>query len=65
MHNRNETPIPIPVDQLIHTDEHPFCTDPTCMCHDDQELIQGVNEQYQDGLLTASEATRTVKGWQL
>jgi hypothetical protein len=25
-------PIPIQVDELIHTDAHPICGDPTCFC---------------------------------
>jgi hypothetical protein len=24
-------------DELIHTDEHPQCTDPTCFCHLEEE----------------------------
>src|SRR5260370_16108112 len=27
-----DTPIIVPVDTLIHTDEHPTCSDPTCPC---------------------------------
>lgn len=27
------TPIPIPVDDLIHTFEHPYCKDATCPCN--------------------------------
>ena len=67
MRNRNEAPIipVIPVDELLHTDCNPFCIDLSCPCKEDQELIQGVDEQYQDGLLTADEATRGVKGWWL
>ena len=29
-------PIAIPMeDELIHTDEHPYCDDPTCPCQDE------------------------------
>jgi hypothetical protein len=32
------TPIPIPMlDEIIHTDEHPYCDDDTCPCHEEQE----------------------------
>jgi hypothetical protein len=27
-------------DELIHTDEHPQCTDPTCPCHTGEEEEQ-------------------------
>jgi hypothetical protein len=26
-------------DELIHTDEHPFCDDPDCPCHEDSSLM--------------------------
>ena len=59
-------PIPIPMeDDLVHTDHDPFCSDPTCPCHSDPDLIAEVNEQYQDGLLTPDEATNYVLGRQL
>ena len=60
--NNDAVPV-IPVDDLIHTDEHPFCGDPSCPCGEDQEAIGKVNQQYQDGLYTAPEATRRVRGW--
>lgn len=56
----------IPVeDELIHTDRRPFCLNPSCGCHEDPILIGEVNEQYQSGLLTESEATRLIEGKQL
>lgn len=55
----------VPVDDLVHTAEHPFCSDNTCPCHEDEEEIGKVNEDYQEGLYTAPEATRRVKGWWL
>jgi hypothetical protein len=31
-------PITIPMeDELVHTQEHPFCDDPTCPCHTQEE----------------------------
>jgi hypothetical protein len=45
----------IPVeDDTLHTPENPFCWDSTCPCHEDQENIQAVAQQVQDGLLTPS-----------
>ena len=56
-------PIPIPMeDDLVHTDHDPFCSDPTCPCHEDQTLLPAVSDQVKQGLLTTDEATRYVKG---
>lgn len=47
---------------VVHTTDHPFCLDPTCPCKEDQELIQAVAEQVQNGLLTPDEASRFIAG---
>ncbi len=52
----------IPVDYVEHTSENPFCSDPFCPCHEDEEAIAQVNQAYQDGLLTSEEATDFVNG---
>ena len=40
-----------------------FCmVDPKCGCHEDPDLIAEVNQEYMDGLLSAEDATRTVRG---
>ena len=63
---RIEHPIPIPMeDDLVHTDHDPFCSDPTCPCHEDESLLGSVSEQVDAGLLTPVEATRLVQGRQL
>ncbi len=63
MFYRNLPPIVLPMeDELVHTDHDPFCSDPACPCHPDPDLIAQVNEQYQEGLLTAEEATNYVMG---
>ena len=50
-------------DEIIHTDDHPFCNiDPTCGCHEDPELIAGVNEAVEQGLITPEEATLIIQG---
>jgi hypothetical protein len=33
-----------------------------CPCHEDPELIGGVNDLYQDGLVTGDEATNITQG---
>jgi hypothetical protein len=59
-------PIPIPMeDDLVHTDDSPFCLDPTCPDREDEEAINAVAQQVEGGLLTSEEATRTVQGRQL
>jgi hypothetical protein len=59
-------PIPIPMeDDLVHTDDAPFCADPTCPDKEDPDLLAAVAQQVEDGLLTPDEATRFVQGRQL
>ncbi len=56
-------PIMIPMeDPIIHTDDHPFCGDPTCPCTEDSELLAELAHQVEEGLLTPAEATNIVKG---
>lgn len=53
----------IPVDDLLHTPENPFCfVDPRCPCHEDQTLIAQVAEFVSQGLMTPDEATKFVEG---
>ena len=57
----------IPVeDEPVHTDEHPFCSDMSCDCHDDSQFIAEYLEQpFYDGLLTSAEYFRIKEGKQL
>ena len=56
-------PIIIPMeDDLVHTDDHPFCYDPTCGCHESPELLAEVAQAVADGLLTPHEASDKVGG---
>jgi|SRR5260221_2924169 len=58
--------IVIQCDELVHTDEQPFCMDPKCPCKDDLELYATeVSEPFCDGLLTVAEAVRLFEGKQL
>lgn len=50
-------------DAIIHTDDHPFCPDWSCTCHEgDQESIARVNSWVQAGLMTPQEATAYILG---
>lgn len=49
-------------DDLLHTPLTPFCSDPTCPCHESPDLVAMVAEAVQGGLLTPAEATRLVVG---
>jgi len=52
----------IPIDEFEHPPDSPFCWDPTCDCHEDQDAI-GLVAQYVDrGLMTPQEATDFVGG---
>ena len=55
----------LPVDEVEHTPESPFCYDPTCDCHEDQIEIARVAQHIQDGLITPDEATDFVTGKQV
>jgi hypothetical protein len=60
---QSNDPVPIEMeDELVHTDEHLFCDDPTCFCHEDETLIAQIAAQVEDGLLTPEEATDLVNG---
>lgn len=52
----------VSVDHALHDEKHPFCYDPVCPCHEDDELIEAVNQVVQDGLMTPDEATDYVLG---
>ncbi len=50
----------IPTDYQYHTDEHPECFEPDCDCH--QGRIADLSHAYQDGLVSAEDATRIAGG---
>ncbi len=50
-------------DPILHTEDHPFCPDWSCTCHEeDQESIARVNSWVQAGLMTPQEATAYILG---
>ena len=61
---RFDQPIPME-DDLVHTEDSPFCSDPTCPDKEDDEAIHAVAHLLEDGLFTPEEATRFVQGRQL
>lgn len=41
----------VDVDQREHTNDHPFCDDSTCPCHEDRENLATLQGWYNDGLI--------------
>ncbi len=61
--HQRQRPLLVPMeDELIHTDDHPFCGDPTCDCSEDPELIASVQQAVEQGLITPEEATLIIQG---
>jgi len=60
-------PEDLDADPIIHTDEHPFCSDVHCSCHDIQEgpYYRLICRPLLNGLLTPEEANRLYFGEQL
>lgn len=50
------------IDDGSHDDEHAFCTDMTCPCHENTEATSLVGEYVADGLMTTSEADQYYHG---
>jgi hypothetical protein len=58
-----QMPVVIMEDAIIHTNEHPFCSDETCPCHTDKELFEKyIDKPSREGLLTEKEAQRLQAG---
>ncbi|GHO52504.1 hypothetical protein [Ktedonobacter robiniae] len=49
-------------DNQRHGITYPFCSDPSCPCHEDQSSIAQVTQYVNEGLLTPQEATNHVTG---
>jgi hypothetical protein len=61
--NQAITYVPVlPVDVLLHTQEHPFCPIDSCFCHRDAGRVAQVDEAVSEGLFTPEEALRCVEG---
>lgn len=58
-------PIAIPYEDerdMLHAEGGSFCSDPTCPCHEDVELLSELAQDVKNGLLTPEEATRIASG---
>jgi len=61
-------PIPIPYeegDEPVHTDDHLFCDDPMCPCHEESAFTEQVQSWISDGLITTEDADRLYRGMTL
>ncbi len=56
------THTPARSDITVHTPDHPFCYDPKCKCHANQEAIERVRQWVQEGLMTEDEASEYLAG---
>lgn len=67
--HRDSDPLPVIVeDGPIHCDPYPFCSDPTCPCHEpanNEEAVTRINSEIAAGLLTLEEGTNMVQGKQV
>lgn len=52
----------VPVEEIEHSPEKPFCWNSACPCHEDVLLINEVAKLVQDGLFTPKEATDFTQG---
>ena len=52
----------VPEEHLLHTPEHPFCGDPTCLCAENTDALTELDQAIKDGLLTPDEATAFIQG---
>lgn len=53
-------------DDLIHTDEHPYCSDRTCPCHRNSELdLEYLVLPWFDGFMTSDETLHLFRGQQI
>jgi len=57
--------IPYADDEIVHTEDRPFCMDLSCPCHDDIDLLEEVAAEVENGLLTSWEFLRTLNGLQI
>lgn len=55
-------PPAIPVDYTLHTEDRPFCGDPTCGCHNDPTLLYPLGEAFYHGLVSIGDVTNIVNG---
>lgn len=49
-------------DYREHTDEHPFCDEMDCPCHEDSENTAMLQEWYNDGLIGSVDGDLIYRG---
>jgi len=59
--NYEYTVVPVIQTDMSHNDNG-FCNDMTCPCHENQENIGTLNNQYQDGLTSTGDTDRLYRG---
>ncbi len=47
---------------LIHTQQDPFCVDPTCPYHEDRSFIEELNDRVEAGLMTTTPSLPPLQG---
>jgi len=52
----------VPDAQPLHTEEYPFCGDPTCPCSEDKDVLTELDQAIRDDLITPDDATRIIAG---
>ena len=52
----------VPTTQPLHTEEHPFCGDPTCPCSEDKDVLTELDQAVRDGLITPDDAIHIIAG---
>lgn len=50
--------------ERLHTPEHPFCSRLSCICHQDEQKLQELVRQLDEGLITVKEARHLWRGGQ-
>lgn len=43
---------------FVHSDEHPFCSDPDCPCHNEEAVAEHIVPYLEDGTMSGAEALR-------
>jgi len=52
----------VPTTQPLHTEEHPFCGDPTCPCSEDTDALTDLDQAVRDGFITPDDAIHIIAG---
>jgi len=53
-----DTVIPQEEPSFVHSDEHPFCSDPDCPCHNEDDYREYIGQYLDNGMMTGAEGLR-------